>query len=131
MKMAKVFSLFLLISLGMHTPLQAVNLGLKSKTIIGFFAAAGSAMATGAAHVVESFKRDSLQNTQERIAQLENELLGTKVKELCDMSFNDGLFFGAMAALTASAIILAIANSSTEEAKKVVIDKAEVDAVKS
>lgn len=114
MNFSKLLLTISLFSFAIQVPIQASNFGLKSRAIIGLFAASGSALATGAALVADSFKKNELANAQLKIAQLENEVNYRAAKDLMNTSFNDGLFFGAVFTIMAGCLIVGIAKASEQ-----------------
>lgn len=114
---SRVLSFYLLFSIAFSGSVcQASNFGLKSRSIIGLFAAGGSALATGAAMIADSFKKDELSTARLKIAQLENELNCQYVKQIMNEEYTSGIIVGVVGTLFAG-VLLAIAcapNSSRQ-----------------
>jgi Na+/proline symporter len=108
MNLSKLLLTISLFSFALQMPIQASNFGLKSRALIGLFAAGGSALATGAALVADSFKRNNAVSTQDQIIDLKAQLDYLQNKELNRWHYNDGIFAGVVATVLVGAIILAI-----------------------
>ncbi len=101
MRFSRFILSIIMISVAVSAPAQAA--GLKSKALVGAFAAVGSALATGAIEVAKGFKNES--EAHVRLAQAEHELNRRVTQDLKDISFKEGFFFGLiLTALVASLI---------------------------
>lgn len=88
MNFSKLFLVFSLFSLVVHTPMQAAGIAYKPAALMAAASTAGAVLANGVIAIAESIKKEKLFEMSCQIAQLENDSLQRQMPKLVPNQVN-------------------------------------------